>query len=178
MSVPGPLSRSRAPAFAALLVLPWLLLVGACAAPTPYQPAADGYGYSAQQLESNRYRVTFSGNAVTPRTTVQNYLLYRAAEVTLESGHDYFSVVDQDLERSTRYYGSGIDHFGFSRFHHPHSFGGIGLGSYSAYPVDSYTAFADIVVGEGEKPAGELNAYDARDVLRQLAPTVELPRGA
>ena len=77
-------------AIGALLVL----LLAGCAVPTPYQPATKGYGYSEQQLESNRYRVTFSGNSVTPRDTVQNYLLYRAAEVTRESGHDYFTVVD------------------------------------------------------------------------------------
>ena len=32
----------------------------------------DGFGYREQQLESNRYRVTFSCNSVTPRDTVQN----------------------------------------------------------------------------------------------------------
>jgi hypothetical protein len=149
-----------------------LLLLAGCAVPTPYQPATDGYGYSEQQLESNRYRVTFSGNSVTPRDTVQNYLLHRAAEVTLESGHDYFTVVDQDLERSTIYYGSGVGDFGFGHRHHSRAFG---FSNYSAYPIDSYTAFADIVVADGEKPAGEADAYDARDVLRQLGPTIERP---
>jgi hypothetical protein len=165
--------RRRAPLAAALLLL--VLLLAGCAVPTPYQPAADGYGYSEQQLESDRYRVTFSGNSVTPRDRVQNYLLHRAAEVTLESGHDYFTVVDQDLERSTAYYGSGIGDFGFGHRHHPHAFGGFGFNNYTAYPIDSYTAFADIVMADGEKPAGEVNAYDARDVLRQLGPTIERP---
>ena len=160
--------RSHGPPLAAFL----LLGLAGCAVPTPYQPATDGYGYSEQQLESNRYRVTFSGNSVTARDTVQNYLLHRAAEVTLESGHDYFTVVDQDLERSTIYYGSGVGDFGFADRHH---WRGFGFSNYSAYPIDSYTAFADIVVADGEKPAGEVNAYDARDVLRRLGPTIERP---
>ena len=158
-------------AIGALLVL----LLAGCAVPTPYQPATKGYGYSEQQLESNRYRVTFSGNSVTPRDTVQNYLLYRAAEVTRESRHDYFTVVDQDLERSTTYHGSGFHDFDWGPGHHSHRAFGLGFGNYTAYPIDSYTAFADIVMADGEKPAGEVNAYDARDVLRQLGPTIERP---
>jgi hypothetical protein len=167
-------SRLEARAIGALLAL----LLAGCAVPTPYQPAADGYGYSEQQLESNRYRVTFSGNSVTPRDTVQNYLLHRAAEVTLESGHDYFTVVAQDLERSTTYYGSGFNDFAWGPGRHSSRAFGLGFGNYTAYPIDSYTAFADIVVADGEKPAGEVSAYDARDVLRQLGPQIERPDDA
>jgi hypothetical protein len=168
MAIPESRRRRQAPLAVALLLLG---LVG-CAVPTPYQPATDGYGFTEQQLESNRYRVTFSGNSVTPRDVVQNYLLYRAAEVTLEKGHDYFTVVNQDIERSTVYYGSGFDGYPFGGFGWDHRWG-PGFGNYTAYPIDSYTAFADIVMGDGEKPAGEVNAYDARDVQRQLGAKIE-----
>ena len=110
MAVPRPVLTGSARARAVLLLL-LVLAVGGCAAPTPYGPAADGYGYAEQQLESNRYRVAFAGNSVTPRDVVQNYLLYRAAEVTLEKGHDYFTLVDQDVERSTVYHGTGFNDF-------------------------------------------------------------------
>ena len=172
MAVPRCDRRRRFPLAVALLLL------AGCAAPTPYQPATDGYGYREQQLESNRYRVTFSGNSVTPRDTVQNYLLHRAAEVTLESGHDYFTVVDQGLERSTTYHGSGFNDFGWGPGFHSNRAFGSGFGNYTAYPIDSYTTFADIVMAAGEKPAGEVNAYDARDVLRQLGPRIEHPDDA
>jgi hypothetical protein len=174
MAVPSSLPRRRFPVPAALA----LLALAGCAVPTPYQPADNGYGYGEQQLESDRYRVTFSGNTVTPRETVQNYLLYRAAELTLAQGHDYFTVVDQSLERSTTFHGTGFgDPFwGRGRFwDRPF---GPGFGNYTAYPVDSYTAFADVVMADGEKPAGEVRAYDARDVLRQLAPRIEQPDDA
>lgn len=154
-----------------------LLSLAGCAAPTPYQPGNGGFGYSTQQIEDNRFRVVFAGNSVTPRENVQNYLLYRAAEVTLETGHDWFRVVDQDLERSTRYTGTvdpWYDPFWFDRrdrrFGRP-----FGPSTVTAYPIDRYTAFADILVFEGEKPADDVNAYDARDVLRRLEPAV--PRG-
>jgi hypothetical protein len=169
MADPRRVPTLAAPALALLLGL------AGCATPTPYQPAADGYGYTEQQLENDRYRVTFSGNAVTPRETVQNYLLYRAAELTVAKGHDHFTIVDQNLERSTTYYSSGFNDFAWGPGFHSRRAFGAGFGDYTAYPIDSYTAFADIVMADGEKPAGEVRAYDAHDVLRQLLPQIELP---
>ena len=58
------------------------LLSSACMTTTPYQPLKGGEGYSEQRIESNRYTVRFFGNAQTPRQTVENYLLYRAAELS------------------------------------------------------------------------------------------------
>ena len=150
--------------------------VAACGAPTPYQPAVDGNGYAEQALETNRYRVTFSGNSLTSRETVENYLLYRAAEVTLASGNDHFLVVDTDTERSTTYHTTftGVGgHPGFYSFRNFHSHGFGGFSTATARPRDRYQSFANIIVGKGEKPADEPNAYDARDVLKRLAQTIE-----
>lgn len=151
-----------------------LVALAACASPTPYQPADGGFGYAQQQIEDNRYRVSFAGNSVTARSSVQNYLLYRAAEVTLESGHDYFVMVDDNLERSTRYYGTISPMFGAGRFHRYDSafYDPFFSGTVNARPIDQYTAFADIQVFTGEKPAANPKAYDARDVLRRLEPTI------
>ncbi len=151
------------------------LALAACAAdPTPYQPASNGYGFSQQKIEDNRYRVTFAGNSSTSLDTVRNYMLVRAAETTIESGNDYFIVVDQNTESATTYRGSGSSPFGFGTGYR--SGGGVGVGvgfsSFNAYPDDSYTSWADIVVGKGPKPAGDLKAYDARAVLSQLDPGV------
>jgi hypothetical protein len=163
--------RSRRLAGAGVLAL--LLALGGCAAdPTPYQPATNGYGFSQQQLEGNRYRVTFAGNSATNLDTVRNYMLYRAAEVTVESGHDYFVVVDQNTENSTTYYGTGSSPFGFGTGFRGSGGFGVGFSSFNAYPRDSYTAWADIVVGDGPKPPDNLNAYDAKDVLNRLDPAV------
>ena len=71
----------------------------ACATATPYQPAvSDRYGFEEQRIESNRVRITFRGNSVTDRETVETYLLYRAAELTLQNGQDYFIVANRDTE--------------------------------------------------------------------------------
>ena len=77
---PDPLHWSSAMArpIASQLVVALCLLLAACAAkPTPYQAAQGGFGYSEQQTEENRYRVSFAGNSATSRQTVEEYLLYR-----------------------------------------------------------------------------------------------------
>jgi hypothetical protein len=99
----------------------------ACATPTPYQPATftsrgPVNGFSEAPLTQNRWRVTFSGNTVTSREQVEDALLLRAAELTLQQGFDTFTPVNRATEREVRYsasprfgssFGSG---FGYSRF--------------------------------------------------------------
>ena len=84
------------------------LLVSACATETPYRPATgSGFnrtGFSERQVETNRFLVTFAGNSVTDRDTVERYLLYRAAELTLQHGYDYFVMVDRETDRQARTY--------------------------------------------------------------------------
>lgn len=48
------------------------LMLAACAKPTPYQPAVDrSGGYGETLIEPGRWRVTFTGNSVTPREEVE-----------------------------------------------------------------------------------------------------------
>jgi hypothetical protein len=82
------------------------LIVSGCVTATPYQPLNPGQkamgGYVEQQLEANRYRLSFAGNSVTKRETVETYLLYRAAELTLAQGYESFSVVQRATDRKAR----------------------------------------------------------------------------
>ncbi len=55
-------------------------------------------------IEANRYMVSFAGNTHTARDTVERYLLYRAAELTVQHGFDYFILADRDTDRRTRTY--------------------------------------------------------------------------
>ena len=91
--------------------------LAACALATPYQPSANGYGYSEQRIEQNRYRVTFTGNSDTPKQTVENYLLYRAAELTLQSGFDYFVFASDSTDASTRYLQSFSGYAGWGGYY-------------------------------------------------------------
>jgi len=156
------------------------LLLAACASPTPYAPRADGEGFREQQLERDRWRVSFAGNSITDRETVENYLLYRCAEITIENGNDWFRLVDTDLEKSTVYRGSttglydrGFHDYGFS--YRPYYGGGSRDVS---WPVDSYEAYAIIVVRPGERPQDDDSAYDARVLKEQLGPSIVRPEAA
>jgi len=57
------------------------LALAACATPSPYEPAESdrGSGYSDERLATNRYRVTFQGNSVTRRQTVDDVFVGAAA---------------------------------------------------------------------------------------------------
>lgn len=80
-----------------------LTIIGGCATSTPYQPVADGkWGFDQQQIEQNRWSVSFAGNSLTDRQTVETYLLYRAAELTDQQGFDYFHVADSDTNENRR----------------------------------------------------------------------------
>lgn len=79
-----------------LIALASALVLAGCANPVPYQPATiDGRGYSELRLETNRYQITVTGNYATSAATLERYVLFRAAELTLESGHAWFRLVER-----------------------------------------------------------------------------------
>lgn len=158
------------------LVLGAALLVSACTSMTPYQAAdSSGYGYAEQKIEAGRYRVSFRGNASTSRSDVENYLLYRMAQITRGEDYDYFIVIDQDTECDTTYWTSGD---ASCSLHRPHSgrFRYYALGydcnpSSRTYESKEYEAFAFMSMHHGDKPEDNPQAFDARSVLANLAVT-------
>lgn len=184
-------TKSRlTPTLASLLALGAL---GACSTATPYQPVTSqsprATGYDSQRLAEGVYRVSFAGNSLTSRQTVENYLLYRAAEVTLENGYEGFVLVERDTEREVT---TRVDRFGPGRFGGwGPSWGyyrrGIGWSYWDPYygdpfwhdnidvtTVDSYEAFAEIAMYRGARPANA-RAFNAREVLESLGPTIQRP---
>lgn len=184
-------------------------LLSACATESTYRPAMgrgfERSGYSDRQIEENRYQISFSGNSYTSRDTVEKYLLFRAAELTVQRGGDYFIFADRDVDRRSRTYttpgtgyGFGGGGFGFG--------GGYGFGSYwgpswryrgrgfgwrgydpigggaffdrgvDVQTIDKYEANAEIVIGRGPKPGDNIRAFDAHEVLRNLGPSIVTPK--
>jgi hypothetical protein len=76
-----------------LLILLLSLTLFSCA--TPYQAKGFKGGYSETQLDENVFIVNFYGNAITSREQVNDYLLLRSAELTLEKGFKYFKVLNE-----------------------------------------------------------------------------------
>ena len=164
-----------------------------CATPTPYQPlgAPTGVsgGFSEQQIERNRVRVSFTGNQFTSRERVETYLLFRAAELTVQHGYDSFTMVDRDTDKRTtietsprpygpgpwgywgpswRYYGS----FGW-RSWDPWGYDPFWADTVDVRAIEQYEATAEIVMFNG--PPRSVRDFDAREVMRNLGPTIEPP---
>ncbi len=156
------------------IVCSLIVALTACGGATPYRPLENGYGYSERKLESNRYSVTFAGNAQTPRQVVEDYLLYRAAEVTLANGYDHFVLADQDTEADTRLYSNFVDYGGFGYYRWGPHFG-TGIGVATTTSITQYEGRADIVMLKGKKPA-DVKAFDARQVKANIEPRIERPK--
>ena len=172
-----------------LLAATAALALSACATATPYGPAGvnSRFGYSEQRVDADRYRVSFSGNSVTSRDQVEVALLLRAAEVTAENGYDWFATVNRATERDVRYAASP-DPFYYDRYgpYWGPSWRYYRRGLWSPWSdpfgpsmdireIDRYEATAEIVVGNGAKPAGDPNAFEAREVIQNLGPRVTRP---
>jgi hypothetical protein len=188
----------RSIAVAAILALTAGL--GACATATPYQPfvknAATSGGYSETRLEPNRWRVNFAGNSMTSRETVEGYLLFRAAELTLQNGDDWFSIVDRHTDQQTRtyvepdplyrpWYGPS---YGYWRPSWRYAGRGFGWRTWDPFfgdpffgdrldvrTVDKFEASAEVVTHKGAKPADDPRAFEARAVVDNLRPRIQYP---
>ncbi len=157
----------------ALALASTALVVAACAGPTPYQPRDRGYGYAEQKLESNRFRVSFSGNSSTPRETVENYLLYRAAELTLAQGYDHFVLAAKDTDADVRYQQttSGFPGFGY---YYWGPFTAVGVSSTTS--ETRYAAQADVVMFKGDKRGDDTRAFSAAELKGNLDALVIRPQ--
>jgi hypothetical protein len=173
-----------------------------CETATPYQalnPADQAAGgYRDSRLDSNHWRVSFSGNSVTSRETVERYLLYRAAELTTTQGFDWFVTDDKHTDKQTHAYVDSYYNYGFGaaygygwrpswRFHRGYGYGGWAYwgpgygtwgypdpwGSASITEFNRYEVSAEITVGKGPKPP---RALDAHEVLANLAPGIQRPK--
>jgi hypothetical protein len=178
--------------FAAPLVA--LALVAGCTTATPYQPLGATNvqgGFVDQQLDQTHYRVSFFGNSLTSRQQVENYLLFRAAELTAQRGFSCFTVVNHGTDKRTTVqvdpygpYGGGF-YPGWSpfwRLHGPYGwysydpfYGGPFLpGRYDVDTIDRYQAMADIAVGNN--CAAGPATFNAQQVMANLRPYIVYPR--
>jgi hypothetical protein len=165
------------------LLFAFALALAACATPTPYQAAVGerGYGYVEQAIEANRLRLSFRGNSLTDRQVVEDYLLYRAAELALARGADHFILVERAVDENTRTVGdlpprrAGFHHAYFSPYYGWSPFYDPFWTDITLREVTRYEASAEVVFGSGPKPSDNPNAYDARDVSATLGPRVTRP---
>lgn len=188
--------RKSAPLAAAAFALS----LAACATPTPYQPnvrgnAASG-GFSEVRLENNRFRVNFAGNSLTSRETVEGYLLFRAAELTVQNGYDWFEIVDRDVDKHVRtyvepdpFYRPWYGAYGFWRPSWRYYGRGFGWRTWDPFwgdpfwadrvdvrTIERFEASAEILMGRGPKRQDNPRAFDARAVIENLRSRIVYPQ--
>lgn len=171
--------------------------LSACATATPYQPNVPGQavsgGFSDVRLETDRFRVTFAGNSLTSRETVERYLLYRAAELTVAQGADWFSVVERQTDRKARTYVdpdplSPYGRYGYWRPYWRYYGPGWGWRAWDPWygdpfwadridvrTVERFEASAEILLGHGARPVNDPRAFDAREIMANLGPGIVRP---
>ena len=143
------------------------LALSACASLAPYGPqqSAGGQGFNEQRIESNRFRVTYNG--VGAPGPVADRALFRAAQLTVDQGYDWFEVTQRWIDgrpdsaggvRPSVSIGAGSSRYGG----YSASGVGVGLGFDLSGPQPTSTTL-EIVLGRGAKP-DRPDAYDARGV--------------
>ena len=192
--------NSNRPLAAAAALALSVAALGGCTTATPYQPyipegvAGVHGGYSEQQLATDRFMVRFHGNELASRERVEAYLLYRAAELTVSQGYDWFMPVTSHTERDVQTYTTPAPYnpwygypywrpyWGYYRHGYGWNYWDPWMGSPFWYnhvdvrTVEAFEATAEIVMHRGPLPAGEPSAMNARAVMAQICPTIELPK--
>lgn len=169
-----------------------ILSISACATTGLYHARNGDSGYAETQLGADHWRVEFVGDDFTSRDTVETYLLYRAAELATQSGHEWFAMAapsaSEDVEiiveaersqayrdrywrphwrRRSRFFWSDVDPVGpmLHEMRPPRA--------ESLAQRVHYSASAEIFMGEGPAPTG---AFDATATLARLQPSIIRPQ--
>ena len=162
---------SRKKAITVTMLAASALALTACASLAPYGPqmGARGQGYAEQQIETNRFRVSYNG--VGAAGPVADRALYRAAQLTAERGYDWFEVTQRWIDgrpdsaggvRPNVSIGAGGGRYGGWST----SGVGVGVGLNLSGPSATSTTL-EIVMGRGEKP-NRAEVYDARSVIESI----------
>jgi len=141
-------------------------------------------GYSDSRLTENTAVVRFNGDNETSFRQAHNDVLYRAAQITLDDGYDYFIVtsmtgvpVDVNVKTSHSYGNYVTDPPKlYTTYYRSTTYKSS---SYSASPMmdcencqrKMHGVVAVIQMFQGQKPAGSPLAYDARDVIAHIGPS-------
>lgn len=167
------------------------LSLAACATSGFYQARDGRSGYAETRLGAAYWRVEFVGDDFTSRETVETYLLYRAAELTAQNGHEWFamsaSAVSEEVEiiveaerpqeyrerywrphwrRRSRFFWSDVDPVGPIPHERPrHDEAWVSQAVH-------YSASAEIFTGEGPAPAG---AFNATETIARLGASIVRP---
>ena len=149
-------------------------VLSACA--TPYGKYGIAGGYTDTRIDENTFSISVDTNGFTDQQTTSMHALYRAAELTVENGFDFF-VIASGAKNSTS----------MAMVIPGNSTSNTTVNAYgsTAYAKTTTTYAPTTVVHmvfpnstliiksfKGIKPDGAPNAYDAHSVMKYLGPQI------
>lgn len=155
------------------------LTLSACA--TPYGKYGLLGGFTDARIDDNTFSISVDTNGFTSQQTTSMQALYRAAELTVENGFDYFFIAsnaNNSTSMAMAIPGSSTSNTTINAY-----------GS-TAYARTTTTSTPTTVMPmvfpnstlivksfKGTKPEGATNAYDARAVIKYLGPQIGVDQG-
>lgn len=155
-----------------ILLMALILLLAGCASGPVYRPAAEpgDYGYRDTALTAHQFRVSFSGGYGVARETVENFALFRAADMALAHGADRFQVTARDTSPITETSDFGPTASVGYGWGYPFWGAGVGYGT-SRVSRTRYETVLQIRIGP-KVPENGPDTYAAREVKNNLADQV------
>jgi hypothetical protein len=138
---------------------------------TKYQEMGFTGGVAAEQITSDTWRIQARGNAYTESSTVQDYVLLKAAETTRAAGASYFQIVSAaDASRASTFVTPGTSTTNF-----------VGHTAFTTTSPGS----VDTVIKPGQDvyvrvlksaPGGPTpSVYSAAEIIQFIGPRVQRP---
>jgi len=110
----------------------------------------------------------------------------------VQSGYDYFVMADRDTDKKSRTYATNsfgpgpYGYWGPQWRYYGRRYGWRSWDPFWGDPffdrtvdidtVEKFEATAEVVMGKGPKPAGNVRAFDARAVMSSIGPSVVMPK--
>lgn len=156
-----------------LLTLAALTLSG-CFGPSTYHPYDGNDGYSDTQLNNTLYEVKFYGNDMTSKDATYNMMLYRAAQIALSSGYDYFRVINRRFATQTETFTNPGEQDTYITKHKHHKVKTTTYTPPSTETVTRYTAIMRIRLLRHNVASNRV--YNARTLRNSLRSQINWPK--
>jgi len=147
-----------------------VFVLSACS--TPYGKYGLLGGYTDKRIDENTFSISVDANGYTSKQTASMHAFYRAAELTVENGFDFFVIVDTaDDSRSMAMTAPGtsyttVNSYGSTAYARTTRTPGM------VVPIRFPNSTLTIKALKGAKPEDNPNAYDARSVMKYLGPEI------
>ena len=151
------------------------VFLAACA--TPYGKYGLLGGYTDSRIDANTFAISVDNNGFTSQQTTSMHALYRAAELTVENGFDYFVIASGASTPSSMAMAMPGSSTSSTTFN---TFGSSATATtttryapMTVIPVVFPNSALVIKSFKGQKPGDHPSAYDAREVMKYLGPQIE-----